>query len=362
MLKRQGAALLALLRGWLQRLSLPGLGGVKAQAKKGGAALTGLGRGRLLWLAGSITLVVAGLVLALVTGGGKPGPSEQVEVALPPVGAKPALLAPAPDPALVEDSPTGPLPIIGPDGRQAWQVYARPFDASDKRPRVALIVTGIGLDHDASQAALDRLPGAVTLSFDPYAGDIKDMVANARGLGHEVLISLPMEPPDYPRQDPGPLTLLVSLDSSDNLARLNHLMGESTGYVGLVAAMGDRFTQEKQSLLPIIESLKTRGLMLVDNKPPETSVTGPLAQQVKLPWAGANRFVNAETDPAGIDQALADLEAQARRSGSALGLATLSPALLDRALAWVPALDGRGIALAPASAIANRQTIPPAGP
>jgi hypothetical protein len=134
-------------------------------------------------------------------------------------------------------------------------------------------------------------------------------------------------------------------------------MGESTGYVGVVAIFGERFIQAKASLLPIIETIKRRGLMFVDNKPVQDSATIQMSQQVKLPWAGANRLIDAEADPAGIDQALADLEAEARRNGSALGIAALSPALLDRAAAWAGGLDGKGFALAPASAIANRQSV-----
>src|SRR5215472_9068194 len=38
------------------------------------------------------------------------------------------------DPALIEDSPQGPLPKIGPDGRTAMKAYGRAFDKSSKRP------------------------------------------------------------------------------------------------------------------------------------------------------------------------------------------------------------------------------------
>ena len=34
------------------------------------------------------------------------------------------------------------------------------------------------------------------------------MVARAREAGHEVLLEVPMEPFDYPDNDPGPQTLL----------------------------------------------------------------------------------------------------------------------------------------------------------
>lgn len=321
-----------------------------------------LTRLQLLWVGGAVALIVLGLVLAFFGGGQPPqAVSTAINVPLPPqAGAgKATLLVPAPDPNLVEDTPNGPLPIIGKDGRQAWQVYARPFDANDKRPRVAFIVTGIGLDQSLSQAVLDRMPGAVTLAFNPYAGDIKAGLATGRSLGHETLLGMPLEPFDYPRQDPGPLTLLTSLDAGENGTRLAKLMGEGTGYVGVVAIMGSRFDSESQSLMPVLETLKQRGLMMVDDKPLDQSTVAPLAAQMKLPWAAGNAVIDAETDPAAIDQALAGLEASAKRSGAALGIGALSPALLDRLGPWLGSLDGKGIALAPASAVANRQSTVP---
>ena len=283
----------------------------------------------------------------------------RVEVPLPPVTATPALLLPAPDPGLVANSPDGPLPIIGKDGRQVWRVYGRPFDAADTRPRIALVVTGLGLDHALSQAALDRLPGAVTLAFDPYADDLKNAFNQARTLGHETLLGLPMEPLDYPRQDPGPLTLLASLPDDQNIRRLNKLMGSGSGYVGFVALWGGRFLTDKTAPLPILETLKERGLMLVDNRPPAENATARLAGQIKLPWAAADFALDNEAEPNAIDQALASLETQAQRNGVALGIAALSPALLDHVATWVATLSGKGLALAPASAVANRQSTAP---
>jgi uncharacterized protein len=316
-----------------------------------------IGRTRLLWLGGAIALILIGLAIAYFSPPPAQSVSGAINVPLPPAGGgKAGLLKSAPDPNLVEDSPNGPLPIIGKDGRQPWQVYARPFDTKETRPRIALIVTGIGLDQALSQAALDRLPGPVTFGFDPYADNIKDNIANARSLGHEALLGLPLEPLDYPRQDPGPLTLLTSLDASQNTDRLMKLMGKASGYIGFVAIMGARFEGENSSLLPVLETLKRRGLMFADNKAPEQSVVAPIATQMKLAWAAGNSVIDSESDPAAIDQTLAGLETIAKRNGAALGIAALSPVLLDRVSTWLPSLDGKGVVLAPASAIANRQT------
>src|SRR6185295_5091704 len=72
---------------------------------------------------------------------------------LPRVQTGPAL-SPAPDPKLVRASAVGPLPIIGADGRAPWKVYARPFDAADTRPRIAIVVAGLGLSGAATEAAI----------------------------------------------------------------------------------------------------------------------------------------------------------------------------------------------------------------
>ena len=316
---------------------------------------------RWIWLAGGFLLVALGVGLwFFISGTDKLGGGVRVALPLPPLSGTPALLLPAPDPGLVANSPDGPLPIIGKDGRQVWQVYARPFDRLEKRPRVALVITGLGLDRALSQAAMDRLPGAVTLAFDPYADDLKNAFNQARSLGHETLLGLPLEPLDYPRQDPGPLTLLASLPESDNLARLNKLMGSGSGYVGLVALWGGRFMADKRAPLPILEALRERGLMLVDNRPAAENTTAMLAGQMKLPWAAADVTLDSDTEPAAIDQAFAGLETLAQRNGVALALAVLSPALIDHAASWVATLEAKGLVLAPTSALAFRQSTAPA--
>ena len=78
-------------------------------------------------------------------------------------------------------------------------------------PRIAIIVGGLGISASATAEALAKLPRPVTLAFAPYGAD-RRAARNARARrGHEVLLQVPMEPFDYPDNDPGPQTLLTSL-------------------------------------------------------------------------------------------------------------------------------------------------------
>ncbi|MBM3602666.1 MAG: hypothetical protein FJX22_02660, partial [Alphaproteobacteria bacterium] len=69
--------------------------------------------------------------------------------------------------------------------------YAAPFDDKDKRPRIAVLITGLGLQYQLTQQMLQALPHAVTLGFSSYGRQIKEWLEFARSQQREVVLSLP---------------------------------------------------------------------------------------------------------------------------------------------------------------------------
>ena len=57
------------------------------------------------------------------------------------------------------------------------QVYAAGFDSSTRRPRVGLLLAGVGLNQADSDTAIRSLPGGVTLAFSPYAQNVTKLLA-----------------------------------------------------------------------------------------------------------------------------------------------------------------------------------------
>ncbi len=285
-------------------------------------------------------------------------PAAARPAAPPPPRGSQGPLAAVPDPALVTEGPNGPLPIIAPDGRQAWQVYARPFAQDRKRPRIAIVVQGVGFSDAATTAAVQKLPGAITLSFEPYAPDVQRAINAARAAGHEVFLQLPMEPLDYPASDPGPHTLLTSLRPDQNIDRLTWLLSRFTGYAGVITFMGDKFTASADSLTPVLQEARDRGLMLLDAKSSRNSVAAQVAADLNMPRAVNNRFIDTEASRVSIDARLLELERIAQQTGTAVGIGTRPyPVTIERVAAWAATLDAKGIDLVPVSAIANRQAV-----
>ena len=259
----------------------------------------------------------------------------------------------APDPALVRRGEHGLLPIIGGDGRRPWQVYARPFDSADKRPRIAIVVTGLGHSGAGDQSAVQSLPGPVTLAFSPYSRHLGERIPLARAAGHEILIHVPMEPIDYPRDDPGQMTLLTSLSESDNRQRLLWALGRATGYVGVVSHKGSRFTTDNRLMRQVLAELNKRGLLFVDSRTSARSATAEIATSIGLPWSIGSRRIDGQKSRIHIDARLSELEAVARKSGHAVGIGSISPVTIERIAAWVNGAERRGFVLAPISAVVD---------
>jgi len=284
-----------------------------------------------------------------------PLPTDAAPLPLPGVPAAAVTLVPAPVPGLVEDSRNGPLPRIAQDGRKPWQVYARPFPATDKRPRIAIVMSDLGLSGVTTGNALAKLPPGITLAFLPYAERLDDWVERARTKGHEVMLSVPMEPLNYPRDDPGPNALLTMLGPDRNIERLEWSLGKAVGYVGITSTTGSKFTANPAAMQPVIDVLKARGLLLVDSRVNPKSVAGPLANLAGVPRALGDRVIDRDLSRGAIDDQLRELEELAKTNGAAVGFASPYPTTIERLNLWLTSLADRGIALAPASAVVNIQ-------
>lgn len=287
-------------------------------------------------------------------GGEAPMPSARPADMMPsfanlPTRTEVVALPAAPVKELQRDTRIGTLPVVAADGRQSWQLYARPFKEAVDRPRVAVVVTDLGLDKAATEAAIARLPAEVTLSFSPYAADLGKWIKKARDSGHEVLIGLPTEPAGFPARDPGPLALLLSLSPEDNLTRLETVLAKAGGYTG-VAALGARFAGSAGQLAPVLAALKERGLLYIGD--------GAAGGDRTPPYAAITAVIDRDPYREAIEERLAAVVASARDKGRAVAVAGARPVTLDRLVAWMNRLSDQGVVAAPASAVVQPPPVP----
>jgi polysaccharide deacetylase 2 family uncharacterized protein YibQ len=296
----------------------------------------------------------------------QPLPARLSAAAAPPavkVPAAPAVVASGrgditrPDPALLEPALLEPgmmLPRISHDGREAARLYAAPAPAvpAGARP-IAILLDGVGLSSADSFDAIDSLPSAVSLAVSPYAAEPGAVLDAARKAGHELLLSLPMEPAGAPADDEGTKALTMQVDPDENLRRLDWSLSRIQGYAGVTNASsglnGENFAGSPQ-FAAVAHALAGRGLFYVDATP-----DAPVPDGI----AGVDADLRFDTPPdaAGIDRQLAQLERVASGKGSAIGVVgPVYPITVRRLADWARTLPARGLVLVPVSSLVRPAT------
>ena len=235
------------------------------------------------------------------------------------------------------------------------RVYARPSDAAEKRPQLALLVAGLGLSDADSRAAVAALPPAVSLGVSPYSREPEPLLVEARTRGHEYFVTLPMESQGYPLNNSGVHALMTGVDLADNDRNLEWVLSRMQGEVGVTGASdglrGERFAAAPGAIGPILKQVAARGLMYVDPRPVLPSGRSVLPGAVVT----VTVVIDDAPDAAEIDARLQELERRARDGDRVLGLVgRVRPVTTERVANWARGLDARGVALVPVSALLPR--------
>ena len=235
---------------------------------------------------------------------------------------------------------------------QAWRRNAVPFRDLNSKPLIAIVIDDVGLDRPRSKRAWE-LPGPLTMSFLPYAKDLRDQARAARGRGHELMLHLPMEPTG--RNDPGPGALLVSMSDAEIRQRTATALDSFEGFAGVNNHMGSRFTAFRPGMETMLRQLKPRGLMFLDSRTTAQSVGDQTAQELGVPGIVRHVFLDDEESVEAVRRKLAEAEAVARRQGFVVAIGHPHEATLQALSEWLPTVQSKGLALAPATAVLRKR-------
>ena len=309
-------------------------------------------------------LATALAVLALGVGvGAGAGRFTHTAVAAPdvPVAAATAALSahPAAAVALVQ-KPAPPSSLPGPAiaPLPAWRQHAVAAEPKDGRPRIAVVLDDVGV-HVPNGLRAVRLPGPVTMAIMTYAQDAQALAALARANGHELLVHVPMEPEDE-SWNTGPNALRASLGPAELGRRIEWALGRFDGAVGVNNHMGSRFTADAGAMEVLMEALGARGMLFLDSLTTSRSTGRRTARAAEVPYLARDVFLDNEPDPESVWSRIAEVEALARRNGSAVAVGHPKGATLQVLKEWLPTLAERGFVLVPLSALVGEAAPAPA--
>ena len=100
----------------------------------------------------------------------------------------------------------------------------------------------------------------------------------------------------------------------------------------------------------LFKELRHRGLVFFRENTGGSPALSQIAERVGLGYSQANLQIDRNPSERAITRALQKLEASARRSGFAVGVAHMHPVSINMISKWAEQLESRGFHLVPVSA------------
>lgn len=195
-----------------------------------------------------------------------------------------------------------------------------PFpERPDRLPEVAIIIDDIGYSRKMARKIGD-LDGALTFSVLPQSPYNREIAAEAHGKGIQIMLHLPMEPMEFPKVNPGPGALLVSMDVDDMIETLYDDLADVPYVVGVNNHMGSRMTAISTRMYQIFTVLKKRDLFFIDSRTSAQSLCRPSARLLQITFGERDVFLDHNLEKETIRKQVRALIHTAERNGQAIGI------------------------------------------
>ena len=187
------------------------------------------------------------------------------------------------------------------------------------RPRVAIIIDDMGNEKKINEAFLS-LEYPISFSFLPHGSFTKKLSRQAKKMGRDVLVHLPLEPVDGSIY-PGPGTLLTAMSLDEMVAVLEDDLNRVPGAIGVNNHMGSKFTADKKSMEIVLAEVKRRNMFFVDSRTTKNTIAFKVAQSMGIPSTERNVFLDHDPRIPAIKKEIHRLQDLARENGYALAIA-----------------------------------------
>lgn len=204
-----------------------------------------------------------------------------------------------------------------------------------------LIISNVGLSENLLKMALEKLSPEVSLAFYPLGDETRKQISQAQKKGFEVFVLCPMEPVNYPQNDPGPNVLLTGIPSEENVKRLESVINTCTNCSGIVGFKGSLFTISEPDLKPILQYLDLKKIHFID----DGSTSRSLSPKLSTNSSQVTYIINTDNEKNSIHSVLAQIIQDAPSTKKMTAICDASFLSIEILSEWVKTLKDKNIVL-----------------
>ena len=224
------------------------------------------------------------------------------------------------------------LPKIDKYGRKPWSEYGKAVETAPTFYKVAIVIKGQGFDPAATEKLNKALPSEVSISYNPYATEIGTKILSSRQYGHETYVDLLLSSKDFLKSDSGPLSMSLTINQQEAVARLHKTLSTGAPVGGVVINEGVADEDNYELLQRLLMELKKLGMLMID----ATHGNGIEQIEVKgLARAKADYVIEYMYNREKLKEILQQAENTALRKGQVLLVIEPKPVIVDEVYKWI---------------------------
>jgi uncharacterized protein len=216
-------------------------------------------------------------------------------------------------------------------------------------PRVAIIIDDCGYNVKRCEQFLS-LPIPVTLAILPLTPHAKQLAADALAAGKSVILHLPMEP-ESAAVNPGPGAILTDMTDDEVRSQVEADIDSVPGVPGANNHEGSKATSDRRVMRDVLEVFRERHLFFIDSMTSLTTVGAATAQELGIPTARRDIFLDDSRDLVYIEGQFADLQRVALKQGTAIAIGHPFDTTAEALKASIPKFEAAGISFVPAQTL-----------
>lgn len=173
-------------------------------------------------------------------------------------------------------------------------VYSKKTTVVDNKAELAIVIDDFGyFDSDYLQEFLD-MDKNVTFSILPLEHFSTHVMNKAIEAGHETMIHMPMEPIDYPHNNPGPNAIYVHMKEKEIRNMVQKYIKALPLCIGSNNHMGSLVTSDCDVMKIVLEEINKSNLYFIDSRTSVNSVAYDVARDMMIPTFKNSMFLDTE--------------------------------------------------------------------
>ena len=214
--------------------------------------------------------------------------------------------------------------------------------SAEGKPKVVIILDDIGHKPVEHLRPILDLRYPITFAILPY---LKYSKANAIYLHqnhYEVILHMPMEPDNYPKNNPGKGAILSNLNDGEIRLAVDRALKNIPFVDGVNNHMGSKITANRTLMRSVLGEIKKHDLFFIDSRTHKNSIAFDLSRAMGLSTAKRDIFMDAEESYEFSIKQLQLARKVAKDQGLAIIIGHPYPSTLKALVDEMPKLEAEG--------------------